>query len=181
MAPQGYSQACSPTILYTVQLCTCTKAYLQSSLMFPFKWENVPIIPIILTKIESLLCLKLCWHYLPGPTMLVCIHVPFATQVTKGMVIITVALLQWNVGISEQGGKCGTPSLHVLNVVHAEFVSIHSKLLSCCWCCKGLFQYTPLHCILQGRMYSHQSRGVNIPDTSLATYVVVSHIEILHV
>jgi len=33
------------TILYTVQLYTCTKAYLQSSLLFPFKWENVPIIP----------------------------------------------------------------------------------------------------------------------------------------
>jgi len=49
MAHKGIPKLVAPvlftTILYTVQLCTCTKAYLQSSLLFPFKWENVPIIP----------------------------------------------------------------------------------------------------------------------------------------
>jgi len=48
--PQGYFQACSP--LYCLLLyCTLynsvhvLKLTLQSSLFFPFKWENVPNIP----------------------------------------------------------------------------------------------------------------------------------------
>jgi len=49
MAHKGIPKLVAPvlfiTILYTVQLCTCAKAYLQSNLLFPFKWENVPFIP----------------------------------------------------------------------------------------------------------------------------------------
>jgi len=47
MAHKGIPKLVAPCTIYyyTVQLCTCTKAYLQSSLLFPFKWENVPIIP----------------------------------------------------------------------------------------------------------------------------------------
>ena len=42
---------------------------------------------IILTKIESLLCLKLCWHNLPGPT-----HCPLEVRAQRIHCKITTSL-----------------------------------------------------------------------------------------
>jgi len=62
MAHKGIPKLVAPvlfiTILYTLQLCTSTKAYLQSSLaIIPIQVGKCAYYSnIILTKIESLLC-----------------------------------------------------------------------------------------------------------------------------
>jgi len=74
MAHKGIPKLVAPvlftTILYTVQLCTCTKAYLQSIAYYSHSSGKMCLLfqHNSYTKIESLLCLKLCWHNLPGPT-----------------------------------------------------------------------------------------------------------------
>ena len=66
------------TILYTVQLCTCTKAYLQS------------IIPIQVGKCLKI-CLKICWHNLPGPNTHLLHYFRDGKQVTM-YVLTTVSI-----------------------------------------------------------------------------------------
>jgi len=70
MAHKGIPKLIAPCTVYyyTVHcaLCTRTKAYLQSSLaIIPNQVGKCAYYSnTILTKTESLLCLKLCWHNL---------------------------------------------------------------------------------------------------------------------
>jgi len=72
------------TILYTVQLCTCTKAYPQSGLYYSHSSGKMCLLfqHNSHQNREPILCLKLCWHNLPGPTNMA--HIGCDTLFTVG-------------------------------------------------------------------------------------------------